>query len=605
MHPKEQENRKNSRAGGTRRVLRLIWSSARGWTLASICLVIVQGMLPFASLYLLKLVVDSATSALTLPDKETAFKAVVYLIGLAAAVALFGAFCRSFAAVVNEAQANAVTDRMQKILHSKSIEVDLAYYESSQYYDKLHRAQRDAPYRPTQILNSLVNMAQNGISLVAVALLVFSLHAGIGIILFIGILPDIILRIKYSEKNYQWHLKKTPVERQASYFNWLLTGDRHSKEIRLFGLGQIFMKRSRVLWSQIRQEKLKMSFQRSLGEFLSQIFANLVIFGSFAYIAYQTVYGAITLGALVMYYHAFQRSQSFLRGFLENVAALYEHSLFIRDLYEFLDLEPSVSEPLNPKRVPRPIKDGIVFEGVSFKYPDSQRMALENVNISIQAGEKIALVGENGSGKTTLVKLMCRLYDPTEGCIRIDGTSLQDFSISDLRRETSVILQDYVKYQLTARDNIWFGNINVPSNDETIEVSARLSGADKVIKGLHKGYDTILGKRFEEGEELSTGEWQKLALARTFLSDAQIVVLDEPTSSLDPKAEAEVFENFYNVFRHRTVVFISHRFSTIRLADRIYVLNNGKILETGSHDDLVHFGGIYAQLFEKQAVYYK
>jgi ATP-binding cassette subfamily B protein len=573
--------------------------------MASLALLVVQGTLPLLSLYFMKLVVDTVTTGLAAPNKGVAFGQVALLIGLMGVVTLVGALCRSMAGLVSEAQAQVVTDHVSDILHAKSIEVDLEYYESSQYYDTLHRAQQEAPYRPTRIVNGLAQVGQNGVSLLAMAGLLFSFHWGVAAILFAAVVPGVLVRLRYAGKMYRWQRQRTPAERQAWYFHWLLTGDVHAKEVRLFDLGSLFMRRFRDLRQQLRRERLEITTRRSLAELVTQASATLAVFGSYAFITYRTVQGTITLGDLVMYYQAFQRGQGFLQEMLGGLAGLYEDNLFLSNLYEFLDLKPKVVEPHHPRPVPQPMQTGIVFDHVSFQYPTGTRKVLEDITLTIRPGEHVALVGENGAGKTTLIKLLCRLYDPTEGTITFDGFDLRQFATAALRREISVIFQDYARYHLTARENIWFGDVDLPPDDERIVAAARHSGADGVITGLPQGYETTLGKWFEDGEELSIGEWQKVALARAFLRAAQIIVLDEPTSALDAQAEYEVFKKFRQLAEGRTAILISHRFSTVRLADHIYVLDNGRISESGTHDELVRRGGMYARLFETQAQYYR
>jgi ATP-binding cassette subfamily B protein len=413
------------------------------------------------------------------------------------------------------------------------------------------------------------------------------------------------VRTRYSGRLHTWQRRQTPTERRAGYFHWVLTTAIHAKEIRLFGLGPLFRRRFREIRAQLRGERLTIARARCLAEVVSQASATAAVYGSYAFIAYRTMQGAITLGDLVMYYQAFQRGQEFLKDMLGGVAGLYEDQLFLSSFYEFLALERQAVRSVSPRPMPRPLRAGIVFDRVTFQYPNGTRKALQDVSLAIRPGEHVAFVGENGSGKTSAVKLLSRLYDPTEGAITLDGIDLRDLDPDALRRDMSVVLQDYALYHLTARENIWLGDIDVSPDAKTIAAAARRSGADEVIARLRRGYDSPLGKWLEDGEELSVGEWQKIALARAFLRRAQIIVLDEPTSALDPRAEYELFRRFRRLVHARTSIIISHRFSTVRLADRIFVFDEGRIVEAGSHDDLVRASGKYAHLFETQAQYYR
>jgi ATP-binding cassette subfamily B protein len=378
----------------------------------------------------------------------------------------------------------------------------------------------------------------------------------------------------------------------------------HAKEIRLFELGALFSRRYREVYQQLRKERFDLAIKRTVAELVTQTSGTLAVFLAYAVIAYRTVQGVITLGDLVMYYQAFQRGQGFLREMLGGLAGLYEDSLFLTNLYEFLDLKRAVIEPTHPTRIPSPVRAGITFHHVHFRYPNSPRTALRDVTLTIQTGEVVAFVGSNGSGKTTLIKLLCRLYDPTSGVITLDGIDLRQFETTALRRQISVVFQDYARYHLSASDNIWFGNVHQPPDQGQIAAAAIRTGADDIIHRLPQGYETILGKWFENGEELSIGEWQKVALARAFLRDAQIIVLDEPTSAMDAKAEYEMFQKFRQLAAGRIAILISHRLSTIRMADCIYVLEDGEIVESGKHEELVRCGGKYAQLFALQAQAY-
>jgi ATP-binding cassette subfamily B protein len=593
------------RALQLRRALRFVWQSAKGWTMANGVLLVLQGVLPLLPLYLMKLMVDAVTAGVAASDKVAAFRHVLLLVGLMGAVTLFTSLIRSIAGLVSGWQAYIVTDHMNEVLLAKSIDVDLEYYESARYYDTLHRAQREAPFRPISIVNGLAQIGQNGISLLAIAALLFSFHWIIAAILFIAVSSGTAIRLIYTGKMYRWQREQTSTERQAGYLNWMITDCSHAKEIRLFDLGPLFMRRFRDIRRKLRKGSLAITHRRSIADFTAQTFATAGIYGSYAYVAYQAMWGKITLGDLVMYYQAFQLVRGSLQGILSSLAGLYEDNLFLSNLYEFLDLKRTVIEPVHARPVPQPMQRGIVLNHVSFQYPAGARKVFEDISLTIRPGEVVALVGENGSGKTTLIKLLCRLYDPTGGTIAIDGIDLRQFETKALRHEIAIIFQDYAHYHMTARENIWLGNTALPPDHEGVIAAARRSGADDVISALPHGYDTILGKRFEDGEELSIGEWQKVALARAFMRDAQIIVLDEPTSSMDAKAEYEVFQNFRQLVSGRTAILISHRFSTVRMADRIYVLKQGSIIEGGTHEELVRLGGTYARLFEMQAQHYR
>jgi len=372
----------------------------------------------------------------------------------------------------------------------------------------------------------------------------------------------------------------------------------------MFHLGTLFMDLCRNLRAQLRHQRLAMAKKYSALEVAAQASVAFAVFGSFAFIARQTMQGKLTIGDLVMYYQAFQQGQDYLRQVISGSATLYENNLYLSYLYEFLGVKKRIAEPSNPKPFPCPIRTCILLEEVSFRYPNSSRKALKDVTMRIPAGELVALVGENGSGKSTLIKLLCRLYDPTSGSIRIDGTDLRLFETAALRHEIAAVFQDFVRYNLTAGENIRLGNIESSIGAEHIVVAAQRAGIHGVISELPQGYDTILGNFFHDGEELSIGEWQKVALARAFLRKAQLIVLDEPTSGMDAAAEYQVFGRIRSLLEGRTGIIISHRFSTVRMADRIYVLADGRIIESGCHDELIAHGGKYAEMFEMQAEAY-
>ena len=580
------------------RALRLVWQATPGWTMANLLLQIIQGILPLAALYLMKLIVDAVTYSITAPDKTQIFRQIVLLIIIAGGVALLNALCQFLANIVGESMSLTVTDHVFDILHAKSVEVDLEYYENPRYFDTLHRAQKEGPYRPTSIVNDLVRLVQNFVTLLAMTGLLLALHWAVACVLFLAVIPGVVVRIKYANKMYRLYQAQTKTERQALYINWILTGDIHAKEIRLFGLADLLIDRFSRLHTRLRHEKLAIGQKRSMAEFLAQASATTAVFASFAFIAYRTVQGTITLGDMVMYFQAFQRGLNSMRDLLGSMASLYEDNLFLSNLFEFLNLKPKVNEPDHPHSVPSQLQKGIIFEGVSFHYPSSQRRVLEDITFAIAPGETVALVGRNGCGKTTLAKLLCRLYDPDQGLITLDNIDIKQFAIRSLRSNISVLFQDFVRYYLTVKENIWFGSVDQPLDEEKVAAAAKQAGVHELIMNLPKDYDTLLGKWFEEGEELSSGEWQKIGLARTFLRKSQIILLDEPASSLDPRAEHEIFCRFKELTRGKTSLFISHRLSTVKMADRILVMDKGKIIESGTYDELVQKKGSFAHLFD-------
>ena len=588
-----------------RQALGFVWESAPRWTIANIGLLIVQGILPLLTLYLIKLLVDAVAEGMSNTNAGMPLEHITYLMLCMGGVALLGAVCSNLSGYVSHAQSQIVTDHMHSILHAKSVEVDLEYYENSRYYDTLHRAQQEAPYRPTAILRSLLQVGQNSVSLLAMVGLLLWFHWIVIPVLVLAALPELFIRLRYSNKLYTWQRERTPVERKAWYLNWMLTRDIHAKEIRLFDLGPRFRQLFQEVRSMLRCERLELEKRRALATLGAQAVATLSVFGVYFFVAYRTLHGFLTIGDLVMYFQAIQRGAGYLQSLGVSLSGLYESNLFLTNLDEFLHVKNRIAVPGVPRSVPKPAQTGLVFDHVTFNYPNEERLAIDKLSFTIRPGEHIALVGENGAGKTTLVKLLSRLYDPTDGHITLDGIDLREFAVTDIRREVSVIFQDFAKYHMTVRENIGLG-VDPHSQDfDRVVEAAQQAGANDAIARLPQGYDTMLGKWFENGQELSIGEWQKVALARAFLRDSQILILDEPTSAMDAKAEAELFERFHELTRGRMAILISHRLSTVKMADRIYVLEHGRIVECGTHDELVLRNGTYADLFETQAQYYK
>jgi len=590
-----------------RLALDLVRRSAPGWTLASAILILIQGALPLASLYLMKRIVDSLDPSSPTHAGIRGFSDVLMLVLLAGSLALIAAAVRLATSVVSTAQSALITDYVQDILHAKSVEVDLEYYDNAAFYDSLHRAQNEAPSRPTQIVNSLLSTAQNGLSLLGVAALLAAFSPLLTAVLVLATIPSALVKLSFAGKTFEWQKRVTARDRSAWYFHWLLTSNIHAKEIRLFGLGPLFIDKYRSLKMGLRDERLALTIRRSESDAGSQLFSVLATFGCLSYIALKTWQGEITLGSLVMYFGAFQQGQSFLTNLITSLLSLYEDSLFLTTVREFMDLEPKVKDPPHPQKMPEVI-ERLTFRDVSFKYPGLDRglsrQSLQGINLDITRGKMIALVGENGSGKTTLIKLLSRLYDPDSGHILLNGIDLRDLRVRDLRREISILLQDYGKYNMTFKENIQIGSAEVTDPQE-IDRAARSAGADEVIKDLPQGYDTMLGSMFEGSKEVSPGQWQRIALARSFFRPCQIMVIDEPTSALDPNAEAKVLREFKERARDKLAIVISHRLSAAREADRIYYLRDGCIIEAGTHEELVNAGGEYARLFQLQAEGYR
>jgi ATP-binding cassette, subfamily B, bacterial len=585
-----------------RQGLALMLQSGRGWLAAQLALMVLQSIIPLLALYLLKEIVDTVAAG---PGDGGGASRLGYLVLLAGGIAILGAALRSLSTLITEIQSLRLSDRVQEILYRKSLEVDLEFYESAEYHDALLRAQAEAPVRPARVVVAMAQVGQAGLSLLAVTALLLAFHWLLTAALLAAAIPGLFVRTQFSTRLYAWTVRRTQAERLRRYFTTILTSIDYAKEIRVFGLGGEFRERHRRLRQQVMRERLQLTTRHAWQELLAQSLTVLAVFAAMFFIAQRAVAGAISVGDVVMYFGAFQRAQDFFRDMLRGLASLHENNLFLSDFVRFLALKPKVVDPPLPRAFPSPITRGIELDDVTFRYPGTDRDVLKNVSFAIRPGEHVAIVGENGSGKTTLVKLLCRLYDADAGAVRIDGVDLRELRVDDVRNNFAIVFQDYAKYYLTARENIWLGNVALPADSAAIIEAARRTGADDVIRALPRGYETTLARQFDNGVDLSVGQWQKLALARAFLRQTPFIVLDEPSAALDPRAEAAVFDHFHELAAGRTAIFISHRLSTVRRADRILVMVDGQIAEAGAHEELVERAGVYASLFETQAKHYR
>lgn len=592
---------------GLPRVLRLVWSTQPFFTLILGLLNLLRGFTPALTVVVTKYLIDSVVTAI----RTHVTTPVLVFVILQLAVAILDRLLSTLSNIVQQLLQERVSNRVQLLILEKANTLDLAFFENSEFYDKLRRAAEESNYKPVMMIAELFDLVRTFVTLASMLFLLLQLAWWLALVAIVAPIPAFFAGSRYGWQGYQMMRRQSPERRKQWYLNMVMTVDDFNKEIKLFNLGPFFINRYKYLADKFYNQNKTILVRRYLtGFFWSglSIGANSAIY---IYVALQTIAGRITLGSLTLYTQtAIQVGQNF-QGFLDGLSSTYENNLFVSTLFEFLEYEPVITSPTNPHPVVSSPDIGgldIEFRNVSFTYPgkDSEtEAALKNVSFTIHAGEAIALVGRNGAGKTTLVKLLTRLYDPDEGEILIGGRNIKEYNLNELREEVGVIFQDYVNYHLSARENIGVGRIAEVENLPLVSGSAHKSGANIVIEKLPEGYETTLGRWFEDGTELSGGEWQKVALARAFMRNARILILDEPTSSLDAQAEYDVFAQFRILTRGKTAIFISHRFSTVRLADRIFVLEHGKVIEDGSHHELIALAGRYAELFNLQAEAYR
>ncbi len=489
---------------------------------------------------------------------------------------------------------------MYGLLHSKAIALDLINFEHTEYYDRLSRATAEAPWRPNSILNNLISMFRGLLSLLLMAGLLITLHWALALLLLVVNIPAIWLRLHYADILYNFQREQTPEARKSAYFNWLLTGDRPSRELRLFGTGNYFISLFKKSFLKQKEEEISIIGKRTTIELISDVVKASAILFMLLFIARRTINGTLTLGQMAMFLLAFRQGMRYIKDLFGSLAGLYEDSLFIGDTFEFLNLKENVVA-IPPVINPEELKKDISVEDLSFKYPGNQAPSVNKVSFTIKKGEIIALVGPNGAGKSTLVRLLTRLYDPDSGSVKYDGADIRNMDPVLYRKYFSVVFQDFMLFNLSAGENIRIGNIESGEDGTKVSKAATEAGVHELINDLPKSYDTVIGNLFDDSRELSWGEWQKIALARALYRDAPVLILDEPSSALDAETEYEIFSRFREIVRGRTSILITHRFTNVTLADRIIVLDKGKVVESGTHGELMNNKGMYYSMYTKQS----
>ena len=582
-----------------RESVRLVWKSAPGWALANIVMSVLRSILPLVIIWLLKVVIDDITLAAKQGAGATIANVLWPIIALAIVWFLDEA-SSDFSNYVRKKQSLKLEIYMYGLLHSKSVKLDLINFERPEYFDCLARASREAPWRPNSILNNIISMLRGLLSLLLMAGLIFTLHWSLAVVLLAANIPGIWLRLHYANVLYNFQREQTPEARKSAYFNWLLTGDRPSRELRLFGLGNYFKDLFRSSFLKQKEEEVNIIRKRTQIEFVSNLFKASALLITLLFIGRETIGGQLSLGQMAMYLMAFRQGMIYIKDLFVSMAGLYEDSLFIGDTFEFLNLKENIVAR-EPVQVILPLNKNIVVENLSFTYPGNNFSTINDVSFEINKGEIIALVGANGAGKSTLVRLLCRLYDPDSGAVKFDGIDIKNMDPEEYRKLFSVVFQDFMLYNLSAGENIRMGNIEDSTPAERIRYAAGETGIHNLISGFPKGYDTVIGNLFDDSRELSWGEWQKIALARALFRDAPVLILDEPSSALDAETEYDIFSRFREIVKGRTSILISHRFTNVNLADRIIVMDKGSIVETGTHDDLIKRGGTYFTMYSKQS----
>ncbi|NJP06801.1 MAG: ABC transporter ATP-binding protein [Chloroflexaceae bacterium] len=585
---------------------RLVWQAHPLGTIAMALITFVAAILPAAQAWVAKLIVDAVVHATAQGlDAWSGLQAALPFLMIEFLLITFAAVTSQGRTLVEHMLHARMGHAINMAIMRKALGLDLSYFEDADFYDKLQNARREADFRALGVINTSFLLVQNIITLLSFAAILISFSPLIALLLFGASLPSFAVQMRYSDLYFRLLTWRAAEFRRLRYLEYLLTVDTSVKEVKLFGLGDPLLERYDDLYWQFYRDDEALAIRRSSISVLWGLLATITYYGAYAWIVWATIAGAITLGDMILYLTVFRQSQTIFQAMFAGMSRLYESGLFMDNLFGFLEITPQMETRPATHTIPRPIKQGIEFRHVSFRYPGRDQWVLRDINLHIAPEQKLALVGANGAGKTTLIKLLTRLYDPTEGQILLDGTDLRDYDLKDLHQAIGVIFQDFVQYHATARENIGYGQIDAMDNSERIQDAARRGGADEVIDGLDHGYETMLGRWFSEGHQLSGGQWQKIALGRAFMRDSEVLVLDEPTAALDAEREYEIFQRFRELTAGKIALLISHRFSTVRMADRIAVLENGQLTELGSHDELVALDGTYAHLFHLQAQGYR
>jgi ATP-binding cassette subfamily B protein len=564
----------------------------------SVIIALLQGVLPFAIIYLLKRLIDYINTLHGVQRSPQLFS-LELLIALTGLVFLLNLIVNSWGAFVREKLSQSVSLTIYKLLQSKHAHLDFAHLEDSQQQDTIHRATVEAGFRPNKLVQASLSLLRSLVAGMIVIGLMVSIHWSIVIILTIGLIPGLLVRFRYSHALYELNKKNSSRERQAYYYNRILTGMPFAKELRLFASFDLFSSLFRTLQTSLNNDKNNILRKQVQAEIFSQSLAIMLLFVSFGFVAMLALKGTVTIGTLVLFFLVFQRGFVILKELFQSLASLYEDSIFFEDFVSFLQLPSATEHESSGLGVPK-LQKGITLDNVSFQYPSSSRLALQTISMTIPAGKTIALVGANGSGKTTLVKLLCGFYEPSQGSIMFDETKLTTSNQTQIRSGITAVFQDFALYNMTVAENIWLGNTAEPMNRERIEHSGKMAGIDESIQKLPLAYHNMIGNFFEKGEELSIGQWQKLAIARAFYRDSAILLMDEPSSALDAQTETQLVDSLKQLARNKTVLIISHRFSTIQWVDTIYVMDEGSIVESGNHTELMKNKGKYFELYSLQ-----